>query len=496
LSETEGGAGDAPPFALDIVRPTEHHQIKEEEVVRTRRQCALTGALALLLINTGPAQTTNWLSTGALNTARYAHTATLLPNGKVLVAAGYNGSFLANAELYNPAGGTWTNAGSLSVAAYTRTATLLTNGQVLIAGGVRGPGLATATVELYNPVTGTWTNTGALNTARSSHTATLLPDGKVLVAGGADGTNDLSSAELYAPGSGTWTLTGPLNNARDRHTATPLPNGKVLVVGGVNGFSNGFFNAMATAELYDPVSGVWTNASSLTTKRFWHTATLLSNGKVLVAGGDDGHRSLSGTELYDGASGTWTNADSMNNAREEHTATLLPNGKVLVAGGWVSTAELYDPVSATWTVTGSMKTSRMAHTATLLPTGKVLVAAGYGSAQYLVSAELYDWGADSDDDGDGFTNLQEYLAGTDPTNASSAFRILGVVATNDDVLVTWQTAGGRTNVVQSASDMAGSYSNVSPNIILPGSDDVTTNWTDTGGATNSASRFYKIRLVP
>jgi hypothetical protein len=106
-------------------------------------------------------------------------------------------------------------------------------------------------------------------------------------------------------------------------------------------------------------------------------------------------------------------------------------------------------------------------------------------------------------DGDGFSNLQEYLAGTDPTNASSAFRVLSLESTNNDILVTWQTAGGRTNVVQSAPDLtplgagqAGSYSNVSPNIILPGTGDTTTNWLDTGGATNGVGRFYRVRVVP
>jgi hypothetical protein len=102
----------------------------------------------------------------------------------------------------------------------------------------------------------------------------------------------------------------------------------------------------------------------------------------------------------------------------------------------------------------------------------------------------------ADSDGDGFTNLQEYQAGTDPTNSASAFRILSVVPTNNDMLVSWTAGGGRTNVVQSATDLTGSYTNVSPNIILPGTGDVTTNYLDAGAATNAANRFYRIRLVP
>lgn len=104
--------------------------------------------------------------------------------------------------------------------------------------------------------------------------------------------------------------------------------------------------------------------------------------------------------------------------------------------------------------------------------------------------------AGTDPDGDGFSNLQEFQAGTDPTNSASAFRILGVAVTNDDLLVTWAAGGGRTNVVQVATDLAGGYSNVSPDIVLAGSGVVTTNYLDAGATTNGSSRYYRLRLVP
>ena len=327
--------------------------------------------------------------TGSLGFGRYQHTATLLPNGKVLVVGGYNGSQLASAELYDPASGLWTATGSLTTARQDHTATLLPNGKVLVAGGYDGSRYL-ASAELYDPSSGIWTATGSLATARSVHTAALLPKGKVLVAGGYNSSGALASAELYDAASGIWTATGSLATAREYHTATLLPNGRVLLVGGDPGTTG----ALASAELYDPASGIWTATGSLATARERHTATLLPNGKVLVTAGYTGTSHLNNAELYDPASGTWTATGSFATARAGHTATLLLNGQVLVAGGYngnyLASAELYDPASGTWTATGSLATARSLHTATLLPNGKVLVAGGYNIALgALASAELY-----------------------------------------------------------------------------------------------------------
>jgi hypothetical protein len=253
----------------------------------------LLGA-GLALIQPCSGQSGTWTATGSLGTARYLHTATLLPNGKVLVAAGVDVNFnvSASAELYDPATGTWTVTGSLATARVDHTATLLPNGKVLVAGGTNiNSNLASA--ELYDPASGTWTATGSLGTGRQSHTATLLPNGNVLVAGGFGGfpATQLASAELYDPASGTWTATGSLGTAREFHTATLLPNGKVLVAGGFNG------SLLASAELYNPASGTWSATGSLGTARFAHTATLLPNGNVLVAGGDNISGGLASAEL-------------------------------------------------------------------------------------------------------------------------------------------------------------------------------------------------------
>ncbi|MGA7749071.1 MAG: kelch repeat-containing protein, partial [Gallionella sp.] len=299
--------------------------------------------------------------------------------------------------------GVWSPANPMITAPAGReshTATLLSDGTVLVAGGLTDPAAPAvlSTSELYDPSTNTWTATaGSLATARDFHTATLLPNGMVLVAGGQDGNSSIASAELYNPSTGIWSSAGTMNTSRYNHTATLLPNGKVLVAGGWNG-SVSSPTALNTAELYNPATNSWTPAGNLASARAYHTATLLPNGQVLVAGGFPIPPSTTpnaSAELYDPAKNTWAAAGSLANGRMEHTATLLPTGKVLVAGGfgtaYLVSAELYDPVANTWSSGGNLNAARNWHTATLLPTGQVLVAGGFGTTNFpIASTELYN----------------------------------------------------------------------------------------------------------
>jgi hypothetical protein len=196
---------------------------------------------------------------------------------------------------------------------------------------------------------------------------------------------------LPACSPGTWSSAGSMASPRYFHMATLLPSGKVLITGGYGSGST----IHSTAELYDPATGTWSSAGSMASPRDLHTSTLLPSGKVLISGGMSNGGVIATAQIYDPATGTWSSAGSMASPRHAHTATLLPSGKVLISGGVIhgalATAELYDPATGTWSSAGSMASARGLHTATLLNNGKVLITGGYDSSGELLStAELYD----------------------------------------------------------------------------------------------------------
>lgn len=293
--------------------------------------------LVLLVVGFGETYDTatgTFRSRTLMSIPRAFHTATLLQDGRVLVAGGDNRytTKYNTAEIFDPSTGIFTPTENMVSARSGHTATLLANGNVLLAGGLDADSIFTSTAELFDPATGVFTSTGSMSVGRPWDTATLLQDGKVLVAGGKTGDPPASTttAEIYDPATGTFTPTGSMNVARSEHTATVLANGKVLVAGGVDASGN----VTSTAEIFDELTGLFTVTGNMVTARRGHTETLLTMGKVLLTGGlDVNKRDLSSAEWFDLSNGTFSVAGNMEIQRSEHTATLLKNGEVLIAGG-------------------------------------------------------------------------------------------------------------------------------------------------------------------
>ena len=341
-----------------------------------------------------------WRQAPDLASIRGTTTAVVLPDGKVLVAGGGVGAIPLNtAEIFDPAAGTWKPTGPLNQARRGHTAVLLADGRVLVAGGRDADGEPMASAEVYDPAAGTWSMTAPMSLGRIGQSMTLLADGRVLVAGGtARGTEGASggqtirpdaSAEIYDPKAGTWRATNPMKVARFEHTATALPDGKVLIVGGQGPGDGGKLQALSSTELYDPAADGFVSSSSLSEARTNHAAVLLSDkSSVLVmggAGGPNADLSLGSAELFDSRSGSWGRVGPLLQPRTGETATLLSDGRVLIAGGEQNTkgqrrslksSEVYDPQSREWRSAGDMQCPRSEQAAVLLGDNTVLVVAG------------------------------------------------------------------------------------------------------------------------
>ncbi|HZQ46124.1 MAG TPA: kelch repeat-containing protein [Verrucomicrobiae bacterium] len=391
-------------------------------------------ALALNLHGIPQTQGGSFLGNAPMITPRAGHVAILLRDGKVLVAGG-RGNFkegvddpklasggyydnatgklilttsrLNSAELYDPAAGSWTATGSMIHPCSWPKAVLLADGRVFVSLSEVGDGPRYAP-EIYDPATGKWVETAEPAEARYPACTALLANGTVLVAQKFGNPPADPPVEWFNPADGTWTSASAMKTEFESPTATLLRNGEVLVTG-VNG--QGYLVQQsdpemenrpvpANAELFHPATGRWTTITNSMTRHVNspHTATLLSNGKVLfVVQEQPGTASHHPPQIFDPASGRWSVTGDMVERRVGCTATLLPDGKVLVAGGdWngdgLSSAEWYDPETGKWgKVPSHLATARWGHTATLLPDGRVLIAGG----TYIASTELYDPGETS-----------------------------------------------------------------------------------------------------
>jgi N-acetylneuraminic acid mutarotase len=344
--------------------------------------------------------TSTWTSAATAPFYLDAPTATLLNDGTVLVDGGDPRLSPPGAAVFDPTTNSWSAAGVPATARMYATATLLMDGRVLVAGGSvlntaaqpgGNPTLFLASTELYDPATKTWSAGATLPGPRESHAAVLLPGGNVLLVGGDDGDNALTDALIYDPTTNTWTSIPTLLTIGSSPTATVLQSGKVIVTANLL--------PVAYSQIFDPAAGTWSNGSNMNNLHLLGaTATLLSDGRVLVAGGTTAPQSgmpMSVPEIYDPVANSWSLAGTMGTGRVGHTATLLLSGNVLVAGGFVYTGpslastELYDPSTNTWSPGTNMTTPRDHQGAVLLPPGQVFVTGGTNQGAALLSSELY-----------------------------------------------------------------------------------------------------------
>ena len=312
---------------------------------------------------------------------RSGQTATLLADGRVLIAGGMrrNQDFYKSAELYDPATGKFQPTGEMSIGRVGHAAVLLRSGKVLIAGGWIGHG-TTDSAELYDPATGKFTVIAKMTTRRARETATLLTNGDVLLEGGADHDGPdgaVASAEIFHADTLRFQPTGSLHHARNLPTLPRCCNdGRVLIAGGRGA------GLIADAELYDPKTGTFTQTGSLVTPRYKHTAGLLPDGRVLIAGGSDEHDwsgTMTSAEIYDPRTGKFTATFPLNDSRFKlpDEAVQLSSGRLLVGGG-SKQVEIYDPTTGKFLVVpGEMSDNWHYMTETKLKDGSVLLAGGY-----------------------------------------------------------------------------------------------------------------------
>lgn len=344
--------------------------------------------LVLLAVTTRtPAAPGHLVPAGSTSVARFSHTATLLENGKVLVAGGMsrNGVWLDSAELYDPSLGRFLPAGKMNSARAGATATILPNGSVLIAGGTDGSGKSLASAEIYDPATNRFSSAGNMSSPRSHAAAVRLMTGKVLIAGGnAAGDDDqLMTAEIYDPATGRFMPTGNMHGRRSTFSAVALLDGRVLVMGGLSGGQYPYHRIEASAEIYDVETGRFTQTGSMEFPRYKQGAALLPDGKVLVVGGsnENGRQTMySSSEIFDPSTGRFSPGPSMKFQRYKLISGVvaLPDGRILIAGG-AERPEMYDPARETFTpLAGDPLDGFLFSTATLLRDGRVLLVNGYG----------------------------------------------------------------------------------------------------------------------
>ncbi len=314
----------------------------------------------------------------AMRFARASHSATLLADGSVLVAGGIarEGDVHASAELYDAARDAWRPTGPMGEARVGHTATRLRDGRVLLVGGW-GTASPLASAELYDPRTGRFESAGVMGGRRSGHQAVLLPDGRVLVAGGFDGSTCGRTSEIWDARTRAFTPAGSLAAPRCQFAARALDDGTVLMIGG-----DDRHRVTATVERFVTETETFAPAAAMRAARHKLAAVPLASGLLLVAGGSDerdGRGRLRAAELYDPLTGRWRAADSMSVPRHklETSSVRLADGGALIVGSDRS-VEWYDARGRhVRSEPNVLDAPREFPAAVLLRDGRVLVTGGY-----------------------------------------------------------------------------------------------------------------------
>lgn len=327
-----------------------------------------------------------WTAAEPMTVQRYMHTATLLADGRVLVAGGDldgNANSTSSVEIYQPTTNTWVTVASMHTARHRHEAVRLQDGRILVIAGWN-----TASTEVYDPATGVWTETGDVPLGGIYIRAVVLDNGNVLAVNSIGTTN----ASLFNPTTNQWSETANFTTHRFLLGMVKLADGRVMVSGGRDSSSTN----LDTTEIYDPQTGLWTAAAPMGTAREEHFMVLLNDGRVLVAGGNNQATGLvKSAEIYDPTLNTWMVIPDLNLPHLQGRAVLLADSRVLVAGGNpgfddARFVEILDPTTFTWEFTGSFLYHRVNLTTTLLPDGRVLAAGGAGSGGYLNTTEIFD----------------------------------------------------------------------------------------------------------
>ena len=300
--------------------------------------------------------------------------------------------------------GSFSPTGAMGTARYAAAAAPLPDGRVLVAGGFyddAGGDHYLSSAEIFNPATSSFSSTGigAMATPRRGAVAAPLPDGRVLVAGGSydDGTEHfLSSAEVFNPATGAFAPISDMGVARVRAAAAPLPDGRVLIAGGNDGSVR-----LSSAEVFNPATGTFTPVNDMGGPRAREAAVTLADGRVLLAGGTDAVP-LQSAEVFNPTTNSFSSAGigAMGIARRAPAAARLPDGRVLVAGGsnddggsehYLASAEVFNPATSSFSSAGigAMGTARTGAVAAPLPDGRVLFAGGYDGTTRFSSAEIF-----------------------------------------------------------------------------------------------------------